>query len=390
METGILNVKWSAYQQHVFDSRRELFEMKYFSDVTLVSKEMKTYKADKAIIGPASGLLKKIFLTKQDPKLTILLKDIMEIELAAVLQFVYLGETIIEESRIDDFRKATQILQIVGMEQEPPTNIKDNTENIQQDNLMNADLDQESKNLMTFLSSDTKDEFSLNSKILEPDPVYHSNVQNINHTMNSTTDTLVKKVNKLDMQPIIKKENKGRSNKKRLKDCFSKLREPQQREDKDIFETKLGADGCSVRFYKGVNVEMQKNCPDCDSNFTNTASLRDHIRYKHIGIKFDCHLCDYRATKKFSLKFHIQTMHFGIKFPCNYCPYKSSKKPRLEHHILKKHRAILTESEQKSLNGKDLGLKEAQARERRRERIRKVIMNPPDLRSFDITNISNI
>ena len=386
---GIVNVQWSSFQQHIQDSRRELFETKNYCDVTLVSKDMKKFTADKAIVGPASGLLNKIFLSKREPKLTILLKDVMDVELAAVLQFVYLGETIIEESRIDQFRAATKILQIVGMENQP-SEVIDSIKKHQQAPLMNPFLNQESKNLLRFLSSEKNYGKKHNSLIYEPDPTPQNNDQNdrnpdlkcvvnINEegsgVLEKTIMTRPPSETQLEKHVGIHNSeleyvDNGNIKKEEAELLLRKIKATKLEKENEVFEVKIDVDGKEARFYKGVNIDVRNDCPDCEKVFANHNSLRDHIGYKHIGIKFDCHLCDYRATKKASLKLHIQSMHFGILFPCNYCNYKNAKKARLDLHILTKHSNLLSPAEVRSLNEKDLIQKAHKSSQRQRERMR--------------------
>ena len=261
---GIVNVKWSAFQQHIQDSRKELFETKNYCDVTLVSKDMKKFTADKAIVGPASGLLKKIFLSKREPKLTILLKDIMDVELAAVLQFVYLGETIIEESRINQFRAATKILQIVGMENQL-SGVMDSTKNTQQAPLIKPLLDQESKNLMNFLSLEKNDETKLNSLIFEPDPTPQNDDQN--NSANSLdniskgelgllkTTILTRPPRGTQLEKLIGNPNTdsecGESIKKEESELQRKAKAIQLEKDNEVFKFQMDVDGKEARFYKG-------------------------------------------------------------------------------------------------------------------------------------------
>ena len=380
-----LNLQWGYFHQHVLDSRKEIFNLKHFTDVTLISKDKKHIPAHKSIIGPASALLNKVLLAQntENPTTKIFLKDIMEEELSALLQFIYLGETVIQETRLNEFRTATQVLQIVGLEESKTGRLVDQpksiTDTVQEAPQMSPLLDQDSKNLMNFLSAEQNDKN--NSMILESDPTPQINVQKT-ESMKSTNTS-----DKNDSeQPTgyinvgnIKKEESGLV-KKRKSSWGGRLKGLES--GNEIFDVKMDSNGKVARFYNGVNIDVGLDCPECDKNFVNQHSLRDHIRYKHIGIKFDCHLCDYKATKKFSLKFHIQSMHFGIMFPCNYCSYKNAKKPRLNLHILKKHGNILSSSELEALNCKDLLLKElrekekqGQKRQRKKIEIRQIRSN---------------
>ena len=370
-----LNVQWGHFQQHALDSRKDMYFTKHYTDVALISKDNKTIQAHKFIIGPASALLKTVFLS-QDPKnptSKIFLKDIMEAELSALLQFIYLGEAVIQEERLADFRAATKALQIVGLEEpktvdipQQPSNIFDNT---QEAPLMKPLLDRDSKNTMNFLRSENIND-ETNLKIFEPDPT-QIKVQK-NETMNSVR-TLDRNYSVVDVRNI-KKEKPPLMNKTKASKGGTPRGPRLEKSDHEIFEVKVDDDGNIARFYKGVNIDLRLDCPECDKTFGNPHALRDHIRYKHIGIKFDCHLCDYKATKKFSLKFHIQTMHFGMMFPCNYCSYKNGKKPRLEAHILNKHSNMLSSSELEALKSKGLIEKQKMANIKQRTQRKRKLM----------------
>ena len=123
----------------------------------------------------------------------------------------------------------------------------------------------------------------------------------------------------LETPPPFKQESIARGERK-SKDSKIKEKGPRKGRDFDIFETKVDADyhpKHMSRFYKGINIELQTICPDCDTKFCNPYVLREHIRYKHIGNKFNWYLCEYKATRKGQIKFHIETIHFCVRFPCN-------------------------------------------------------------------------
>ena len=377
-----LNVQWGHFNQHALESRKEMYFTKHYADVALISKDKKKIQAHKSIIGPASVLLKTVFLS-QDPKnptSKIFLNDIMEDELSALLQFIYLGEAVIQEERLAEFKAATKALQIVGLEEpktvgppDQPANIINNT-NTEEVPLINPLLDRDSKNTMNFLSSERNDETNVNLKMFEPGPPQIKVKKSESIKSVRTLDRNYYSENHTGSIDVIniKKEKSPLMNKTKSSKGVTP-RGPRLESDHEIFEVKKDVDGNVARFYKGVNIDVTLDCPECEKTFGNPHSLRDHIRYKHIGIKFDCHLCDYKATKKFSLKFHIQTMHFGMMFPCNYCSYKNGKKPRLEQHILNKHSNMLSSSELEALKSKGLIEKQEKTNKQRTQKTRKLM-----------------
>ena len=60
-----LNVQWGHFNQHALESRKDMYFTKHYTDVALISKDNKTIQAHKSIIGPASALLKTVFLSQR-------------------------------------------------------------------------------------------------------------------------------------------------------------------------------------------------------------------------------------------------------------------------------------------------------------------------------------
>ena len=53
--------------------------------------------------------------------------------------------------------------------------------------------------------------------------------------------------------------------------------------------------------------------------------------------EFPCDQCDYKATYACNLTSHKRTVHQGLYYSCSLCEYKSSRKDRLNKHYLNKH-----------------------------------------------------
>ena len=119
-EKTIQPVQWPEFQDFILQSRVDLYNKKPYSDVTLISHEKVQFKAHKVILGLASSVFDKIFLRRKEANVTIWLKDIMEKELTAILQFIYLGQAAVDEERLGHFVKAAKYLQMVK-EENPPS-----------------------------------------------------------------------------------------------------------------------------------------------------------------------------------------------------------------------------------------------------------------------------
>ena len=350
-----LNVQWGQFHQHVRNSRREMYNTKQFADVALISKDQKKIQAHKSILGPASELLNKVFMG-QDPKnptTKIFLNDIMGDELSALLEFIYLGETFIQEERLGKFRTATKVLNIVGMEEQKadpqPTFIENQIQSPKLENNIESSVKSVYvKKQFEFVSANTENfdgetdgspvnnitkiEGKLNAMdrndIDSEHPTGYIDVGNMEREES-------KKLTKYIVQKGQVARHKNRPKTAPQKEMGKKQSQRIYDDIYDIFDS--DPVGSGDRFYKGVNVEVETKCPDCEAQLKAPSGLRSHIIFQHSGQKYNCHLCNYRTTRKFSLKFHIQTIHFGIKFRCSFCAYKVSKKPRLFEHMRNRH-----------------------------------------------------
>ena len=88
----------------MMEMNRDLLKEGHFTDVTLVSNDMKLYAAHRTILSSASSVFKELLMLQphhKDPML--FMKDVSQADLKCLLEFVYLGETEISEDRIESF-----------------------------------------------------------------------------------------------------------------------------------------------------------------------------------------------------------------------------------------------------------------------------------------------
>ena len=372
-EKTIQPVQWPEFQDFILQSRVDLYNKKPYSDVTLISHEKVQFKAHKVILGLASSVFDKIFLRRKEANVTIWLKDIMEKELTAILQFIYLGQAPVDEERLGHFVKAAKYLQMVK-EENPPSPPQEIPIHLRQ-----ADKSAAFHSTTSFSEQKNTEN---NAKVLSENKENSSQAQvqiaNVNEQKNIPTDlqsSIAEILNaQLSSEHVIEKSNQVRSEtyenshrKTRLilpKSNAENLNAPTFSEVKDNsfqdqvqteyvnvppkieIETKedkletwnliLKAQEDWVKRH-GVIKGAMTECPECKKTFVNYYALKEHINYKHIGIKYSCNQCDYKATKKASLKFHVQSIHEGLKYSCDFCKYSNAKKARLQDHVEKYH-----------------------------------------------------
>ena len=94
-----------------------------FTDVTLVTDDMKTIKAHRNILSACSPVFKNILqmeINNNHP--VIYLRGIQYVEIESILQFIYLGEAKFHEERINEFLSVSKDLEIQELSKyEDPT-----------------------------------------------------------------------------------------------------------------------------------------------------------------------------------------------------------------------------------------------------------------------------
>ena len=127
----------------MMEMNRDLLKEGHFTDVTLVSNDMKLYAAHRTILSSASSVFKELLMLQphhKDPML--FMKDVSQADLKCLLEFVYLGETEISEDRIESFLKLGKEFNIKDLNSSPNTDdvkkestevqdVKENRENYQ-------------------------------------------------------------------------------------------------------------------------------------------------------------------------------------------------------------------------------------------------------------------
>ena len=106
-------MKWNSFESHLLASQKELYFTKQFSDVTLVSDDLAEFLAHKTILSTASPLMKSLLgMSSQQQSSFLYLKGVTQENLEAILQYIYLGETEINEQKVQEFTKIAKDLGI--------------------------------------------------------------------------------------------------------------------------------------------------------------------------------------------------------------------------------------------------------------------------------------
>lgn len=80
-----------------------------------------------------------------------------------------------------------------------------------------------------------------------------------------------------------------------------------------------------------------RDCPDCNSSFSNVGNMNMHYRTKHAGRTFPCNRCQKNFTRKVTLQAHLRIEHDGIMLKCKFCDKTFTRDFNRKIHVSKYH-----------------------------------------------------
>ena len=109
-------MKWHTYPEHLKVMMQEMMCSNEFTDVTLVSDDMKPLKAHRNILSACSPVFETILKMQcQNIQPTIFLRGVKHAEVEKILNFIYSGEAKIYVTRMNEFLSVAKDLQIKGL-----------------------------------------------------------------------------------------------------------------------------------------------------------------------------------------------------------------------------------------------------------------------------------
>ena len=118
MDGETILFSWGLFAQNASTSMTNMWQDRYYTDVTLVTMDEKQIKAHKLILSSSSNFFKNIFVRNPHPNPLIYLKDINHKELELVLKFMYHGKCNVERLDIENFLQTGSQLGVSGLVKE--------------------------------------------------------------------------------------------------------------------------------------------------------------------------------------------------------------------------------------------------------------------------------
>ena len=111
-----LDLKWFDFQSNASLAFKKLRGGREFSDVTLVSGDGLQVEAHKVILASSSNFFKNILEKTLHSRPLIFLRGVSMVDLTALVDFIYLGETSIQRENIEAFLALAKELGLKGVE----------------------------------------------------------------------------------------------------------------------------------------------------------------------------------------------------------------------------------------------------------------------------------
>ena len=259
----------------MMDINRELFNEGHFTDVTLVSNDMKTFAAHRTILSSVSPVLKELLMLQPNHKNPLIfMKNVSQFDLKCLLEFVYLGETEVSAERIKQFLKLGEEFKIKDLIQ-PPNSINDHEKkNISEDSLRKSVKEGKGKG---------------NTLKENDDSNYGNGYEDITGPKTQIKGEMMESVNVTPEK------------------CVQDEKEDTTEEIDNInYDDSIDDDSDTAI---GQNTENNFKCDTCDKVYSSRANMLAHKRSAHAGIRYSCDHCQYKATRKNILRKHKMNKH---------------------------------------------------------------------------------
>ena len=272
----------------------KLYREKSFSDVTLVTNDEKHVESHRIILSSHSSFFKRILGMNPKENLIIYLSNINNEQLQWFLEYIYLGNTELEEQYLEKFLEIGRQFGLQGFEK---------------DNLTNTDIKNESivENIKEFghegdffcinkpkLKRQSNGKFACDQCKFEAVTRYdirrHKNAVHLGLTYKCSECTTEYK-NEDQIKAHIDSVHNGNYNICNI--CEMKFEQPRNLK----------------QHIKRIHEGLKSKCKECGKTFKNTAGITYHVQKEHRDVTLSCDQCVYTTKVRQNLKFHKKRRH---------------------------------------------------------------------------------
>ena len=110
-----LCLQWNDFKDSVTSAFASLREDKDFADVTLVCEDGQQLKVHKVILAASSPFFQNLLRQNLHPHPLIYMRGVKSMDLVAIVDFLYVGETNVCQDNLDSFLAIAEELQLKGL-----------------------------------------------------------------------------------------------------------------------------------------------------------------------------------------------------------------------------------------------------------------------------------
>ena len=110
-----LSLRWNNFQSNISKNFSSLRSEEEFFDVTLVSDDQEMISAHKLVLSASSSYFKHILTKTKSSHPLLCLEGISCLELKQILDYIYLGEVLLEQVELDRFVTVASRLKLEGL-----------------------------------------------------------------------------------------------------------------------------------------------------------------------------------------------------------------------------------------------------------------------------------
>ena len=264
MECESYNLNWAEFDSYTSKTFRDLLGSQDFTDVTLVCDDEEVIRAHKVILSACSPFFCRILKKNDHNNPLVYLSDVNLNELKAIVNFMYLGQTNVEQENLQRFLKIAAKFEVRGL-----------TDNKKEESFQ-ANPGKSYKKMSGL------------SKVKSSPAV---DVVNSLEAEQGRSQAVVK--TELDLPAYYYENN---------------LSSQEDLEDLESEANLRPGPGLSVT----AGEDNKYPCDQCDYKATYACNLASHKRTVHEGVYYTCSICSYKSSRKDRLNKHYINKHGSI------------------------------------------------------------------------------
>ena len=289
--SGQYSVVHNDFTETAVNTVNKLLTDDLFTDVTIACGGGEFIRAHKVILSSYSTTFKSLFLNIKQQNPMIYLKGVDLQDLRALVEFIYLGKTQIDQDRFERFIEIAQEFNVTGMaEDSEPTETEideakhpdknDDVVDKKTKDLIKIEQPEENKKTDSTNNVD-KDPIGINPECKICEKVYFDK---------STLRRHYKDLHSLDAFHCDKCDYEAKSKRKLEYHTKSSHSEDQQIESKEE---------------SGITF----NCQECGISFRDKHTLSRHLRNLHGSDTIKCDMCNYEVKNPRTMNYHKKSKH---------------------------------------------------------------------------------